>query len=110
MKKYGKAGNKEKYEWYKKLQLVQKILLNSLYGVLGLFPLGSMMLIITAVTIDGQTLLNQLDMANIKYNKELGDNTLDSNIYIDTDSVFFRTLLDRRIQIGKIMSRYLLVS
>ena len=38
-------------------------------------------------------------MANIKYNKELGDNTLDSNIYIDTDSVFFSAvpLLDRRI-------------
>ena len=38
-------------------------------------------------------------MANIKYNKELGDSTLDSNIYIDTDSVFFSKvpLLDRRI-------------
>ena len=36
MKKYGKAGNKEKYAFYHKRQLVQKILLNSLYGVLGL--------------------------------------------------------------------------
>ena len=38
-------------------------------------------------------------MANIKYNKELGDPELDSNIYIDTDSVFFSPtpLLDKRI-------------
>ena len=36
MKKYGKAGNKEKYAFFHKRQLVQKILLNSLYGVLGL--------------------------------------------------------------------------
>ena len=36
MKKYGKAGDNEKYAFYHKRQLVQKILLNSLYGVLGL--------------------------------------------------------------------------
>ena len=37
-------------------------------------------------------------MANIKYNKELGDPELDSNIYIDTDSVFFsHSLLDKLI-------------
>jgi hypothetical protein len=30
MKKYGKAGDKEKYAFYHKRQLVQKILLNSL--------------------------------------------------------------------------------
>ena len=37
-------------------------------------------------------------MANIKYNKELGNPDLDSNIYIDTDSVFFSAvpLLDKR--------------
>ena len=37
-------------------------------------------------------------MANIKYNKELGDPDLDSNIYIDTDSVFFSAvpLMDKR--------------
>ena len=101
MKKYGNAGNKEKYEWYKKRQLVQKILLNSLYGVLGLpafrfYDVDNA----TAVTTTGQTVIKSTaDMANIKYNKELGDNTLDSNIYIDTDSVFFSAvpLLDRRI-------------
>jgi DNA polymerase elongation subunit (family B) len=37
-------------------------------------------------------------MANIKYNKELGTPDLDSNIYIDTDSVFFSAvpLMDKR--------------
>ena len=37
-------------------------------------------------------------MANIKYNKELGNPDLDSNIYIDTDSVFFSAvpLMDKR--------------
>ena len=39
---------------------------------------------------NGQTVIKSTaDMANIKYNKELGDPELDSNIYIDTDSVFF---------------------
>ena len=77
MKEHGKAGNKAKYEWYKKRQLVQKILLNSLYGVLGLpafrfYDVDNA----TAVTTTGQTVIKSTaDMANIKYNKELGDNT-----------------------------------
>ena len=44
-KKYGESGEKEKYAFYKKRQLVQKILLNSLYGVLGFLHFASMMLI-----------------------------------------------------------------
>jgi DNA polymerase elongation subunit (family B) len=100
MKKYGKAGNKEKYAFYHKRQLVQKILLNSLYGVLGLpafrfYDVDNA----TAVTTTGQTVIKSTaDMANIKYNKELGDPDLDSNIYIDTDSVFFSAvpLMDKR--------------
>ena len=36
MKKYGKTVTKKKYGIFHKRQLVQKILLNSLYGVLGL--------------------------------------------------------------------------
>ena len=100
MKKYGKAGNKEKYAFYHKRQLVQKILLNSLYGVLGLpafrfYDLDNA----TAVTTTGQTVIKSTaDMANIKYNKELGTPDADSNIYIDTDSVFFSAapLLDKR--------------
>ena len=100
MKKYGKAGNKEKYAFFHKRQLVQKILLNSLYGVLGLpafrfYDVDNA----TAVTTTGQTVIKSTaDMGNIKYNKELGETDLDSNIYIDTDSVFFSAvpLLDKR--------------
>jgi DNA polymerase elongation subunit (family B) len=100
MKKYGKAGDKEKYAFFHKRQLVQKILLNSLYGVLGLpafrfYDVDNA----TAVTTTGQTVIKSTaDMANIKYNKELGNPDLDSNIYIDTDSVFFSAvpLMDKR--------------
>jgi len=100
MKKYGKAGNKEKYAYFHKRQLVQKILLNSLYGVLGLpafrfYDVDNA----TAVTTTGQTVIKSTaDMANIKYNKELNTPDADSNIYIDTDSVFFSAapLLDKR--------------
>jgi DNA polymerase elongation subunit (family B) len=101
MKEYGKSGDTEKYEWYKKRQLVQKILLNSLYGVLGLpafrfYDVDNA----TAVTTTGQTVIKSTaDMANIKYNEELGTPDADSNIYIDTDSVFFSAtpLLEHRI-------------
>jgi len=100
MKKYGKSGDKEKYAFFHKRQLVQKILLNSLYGVLGLpafrfYDVDNA----TAVTTTGQTVIKSTaDMANIKYNKELGTPDADSNIYIDTDSVFFSAapLLDKR--------------
>ena len=100
MKKYGKAGNKAKYAFFHKRQLVQKILLNSLYGVLGLpafrfYDIDNA----EAVTTTGQTVIKSTaDMGNIKYNKELGEKDLDSNIYIDTDSVFFSAvpLMDKR--------------
>jgi DNA polymerase elongation subunit (family B) len=99
-KKYGEAGDKEKYAFYKKRQLVQKILLNSLYGVLGLpafrfYDVDNA----EAVTLTGQTVIKSTaEMVNIKYNKELGKKGEDYNIYIDTDSVFFSAvpLLDHR--------------
>jgi DNA polymerase elongation subunit (family B) len=80
--------------------LVQKILLNSLYGVLGLpafrfYDIDNA----EAVTLTGQTVIKSTaEMANIKYNKELNTPGLDSNIYIDTDSVFFSAvpLMDKR--------------
>ena len=90
-KQFGESGDKEKYAFYKKRQLVQKILLNSLYGVLGLpafrfYDVDNA----EAVTLTGQTVIKSTaDMANIKYNKELGTKGEDFNIYIDTDSVFF---------------------
>ena len=101
-KKYGEEGDKEKYAFYKKRQLVQKILLNSLYGVLGLpafrfYDVDNA----TAVTLTGQTVIKSTaEMANIKYNKELGTKGEDFNIYIDTDSVFFSAvpILDHRYE------------
>jgi DNA polymerase elongation subunit (family B) len=99
-KKYGEAGDAEQYAFYAKRQLVQKILLNSLYGVLGLpsfrfYDIDNA----EAVTTTGQTVIkNTANMLNIKYNKELGTSDVDYNIYIDTDSVFFSSvpLLDHR--------------
>ena len=88
-KQYGEAGDNEKYEFYAKRQLVQKILLNSMYGVLGLpafrfYDIDNA----EAVTITGQTVIKKTaEMANIKYWKELGTKK-DYNVYIDTDSIY----------------------
>jgi len=87
--KYGEAGDTEKYEFYGKRQLVQKILLNSMYGVLGLvafrfYDIDNA----EAVTITGQTVIKKTaEMANLKYQKELGTKD-DYNVYIDTDSIY----------------------
>lgn len=73
-KKYGLAGDDEKHKFYAKRQLVQKILLNSLYGVLGLvsfrfYDLDNAL----AVTSSGKAIIQKTaEMGNIKYNKELG--------------------------------------
>jgi DNA polymerase elongation subunit (family B) len=88
-KKYGEARDTEKYEFYAKRQLVQKILLNSMYGVLGLpafrfYDVDNA----EAVTLTGQTVIKKTaEMANRKYWKELGT-TDDYNVYIDTDSIY----------------------
>lgn len=88
-KKYGEEGNTELYEFYGKRQLVQKILLNSMYGVLGLvafrfYDIDNA----EAVTITGQTVIKKTaEMANLKYWKELGTKE-DYNVYIDTDSIY----------------------
>jgi len=88
-KKYGEAGDTEKYEFYGKRQLVQKILLNSMYGVLGLpafrfYDVDNA----EAVTLTGQVVIKKTaEMANRKYWKELGTSD-DYNVYIDTDSIY----------------------
>ena len=88
-KKYGEAGDTEKYEFYGKRQLVQKILLNSMYGVLGLpafrfYDVDNA----EAVTLTGQVVIKKTaEMANRKYWKEL-ETTDDYNVYIDTDSIY----------------------
>lgn len=71
---YGHSGDTEKYKFYKQRQLIQKILLNSLYGVLGLqnwrwFDLDNA----EAVTRTGVDVIKTTANAlNAKYNKELG--------------------------------------
>jgi DNA polymerase elongation subunit (family B) len=88
-KKYGEEGNTEQYEFYGKRQHVQKILLNSMYGVLGLpafrfYDVDNA----EAVTLTGQVVIKKTaEMANIKYWKELGTKE-DYNVYIDTDSIY----------------------
>ena len=93
MKKFGDAGDNEKYTYFKSRQLIQKVVLNSLYGVLGLpvfrfYDLDNA----EATTLTGQELIKfTRKIGNHFYNKELGD-TKDYCIYIDTDSVFYSAL------------------
>ena len=88
-KKCGEEKNTELYEFYGKRQHVQKILLNSMYGVLGLpafrfYDVDNA----EAVTLTGQVVIKKTaEMANIKYWKELGTKE-DYNVYIDTDSIY----------------------
>ena len=93
MKKFGDAGDNEKYTYFKSRQLIQKVVLNSLYGVLGLpvfrfYDLDNA----EATTLTGQELIKfTKKIGNHFYNKELGDDE-DYCIYIDTDSVFYSAL------------------
>ncbi len=93
MKKYAREGNEEKKNYYFERQWVTKILLNSMYGVLGSptfrwFDLDNA----EAITLSGQELIkNTAKIVDHYYNKELG--TKDEYcIYTDTDSVFFSAL------------------
>ena len=91
MKKYGKEGNDELYKFYSQRQLVQKIMLNSLYGVLGLpsfrfYDVDNA----EATTITGQSVIKTTEMiANQYYTKNIGKEA-DYNVYTDTDSVFYQ--------------------
>ena len=90
MKKHGDEGNTDKYEYFKRRQHVQKIVLNSLYGVLGL-PVFRFYDIdnAEATTTTGQDLIKFTErIANKYYNDKLGDKE-DYCIYTDTDSVFY---------------------
>jgi DNA polymerase elongation subunit (family B) len=75
MKKYGKAGNDSLYQFYFTRQLVQKIMLNSLYGVMGLpsfrfYDVDNA----EAVTLCGQTIIKTTEMiANQYYRKNIGE-------------------------------------
>lgn len=92
-KKYEKEGDAAKAEYFDRLQLVTKILLNSFYGVLGnagfrFFDPDNAV----AITSTGQQLIKfTADIGNQYYKKELGEEK-DYCIYTDTDSTFFSSL------------------
>jgi len=91
MKKYGKSGDQDKYVFYDKLQVIQKTLLNSLYGVLGL-PIFRYYDIdnAEAVTVTGKSIIHYSEYeANKFYAATLKeDNVIDRVQYIDTDSLY----------------------
>jgi DNA polymerase elongation subunit (family B) len=90
MKKHKNEGNAELAEFYDRRQHIQKIFLNSLYGVLGLpifrfFDLDNAL----AVTASGQDVIKRsAAFANQLYWKKL-DTQDDYCTYIDTDSLYF---------------------
>ena len=89
VRKFNEQGDKKKEEYFDRRQYLQKILLNSLYGVLGL-PVFRFYDIdnAEATTLTGQSLIKfSKKITNHFYNKELGTND-DYVIYIDTDSIF----------------------
>jgi DNA polymerase elongation subunit (family B) len=89
-KKFGDAGDEEKAGYFNRRQHIQKIVLNSMYGVLGLpvfrfYDLENA----EATTKTGQELIKfTKKIGNHFYNTELGTKK-DYCIYIDTDSVFY---------------------
>ena len=88
-KQFNDDGNEEKFQYFNRRQYLQKILLNSLYGVLGL-PVFRFYDIdnAEATTLTGQELIKfSKKITNHYYNKELGTDE-DYVIYIDTDSIF----------------------
>jgi DNA polymerase elongation subunit (family B) len=98
MTKYAHLGDKEKENYFDTLQYVTKILLNSMYGVLGLesfrfFDLDNA----EAVTLTGQDVLMFADLMGNKWIKEnlttdlkkYGIKNPDYCIYSDTDSNYF---------------------
>jgi DNA polymerase elongation subunit (family B) len=92
-KKYEKEGDEAKAEYFDRMQLVTKILLNSFYGVLGnpsfrFFDPDNAV----AITSTGQQLIKfTADIGNKFYTRELSQNK-DYCIYTDTDSTFFSSL------------------
>jgi len=89
-KQFYEEGNEKQFQYYDRRQYLQKILLNSLYGVLGL-PVFRFYDIdnAEATTLTGQDLIKfSKTMTNHYYNKELGTGDENYVIYIDTDSLF----------------------
>jgi DNA polymerase elongation subunit (family B) len=88
-KKYAEDGDMEKHEFYDNRQRVQKILLNSAYGVLGLevfrfYNKDNA----AAVTLTGQDIIKTTNKAINLYYKNILNVDNDYVVYVDTDSVF----------------------
>lgn len=89
MKKYVNEGDKDKASYYDRRQHIQKIFLNSLYGVLGL-PVFRFYDVdnAAAVTITGQDVIKSTaKVVNKHYEKLMGVEG-DHVTYIDTDSIY----------------------
>ena len=92
-KKFHEDGDIAKSEYFDRRQYLQKVLLNSLYGVLGLpvfrfYDLDNA----EATTTTGVELIKYTKrMSNHFYNSIVGDKE-DYCIYIDTDSVFYSAI------------------
>ena len=99
-KKFEKEGDEAKVKYFDQMQYTTKILLNSMYGVLGaqtfrFFDLDNA----EAVTTTGQQLIKSTgDFGSKFYNDELGTKDKDYCIYTDTDSVFFsaKPIIEKR--------------
>ena len=93
-KKHADAKEWEKYEFYDQRQKVQKVLLNSIYGVLGLpifrfYDKDNA----SAVTITGQDIIKSTGKAiNECFKRSLNEKEGDWVIYTDTDSCFASAL------------------
>lgn len=92
-KKYAKENNKEMYQFYNQRQLVQKIMLNSAYGVLGLpifrfYDKDNA----EAVTKSGVTIIQTAGKAINQYYQDILKDDGDYVIYTDTDSCFASAL------------------
>jgi DNA polymerase elongation subunit (family B) len=88
-KKYSDQGDKVKADYFNRRQYIQKIMLNTVYGVFGLpvFRFYDSQNS-EATTLTGQRMIRfSQQMVNQVYNNELNDD-LDHVLYTDTDSCF----------------------
>ena len=93
-KKFADEKDWEQYEFYDQRQKIQKILLNSIYGCLGLpvfrfYDKDNA----EAVTLSGVSIIKTAGKSINQYYKSiLGPSDTDYVIYVDTDSVFVSAL------------------
>ena len=94
-KKHADLKEWEMYEFYEQRQKVQKVLLNSIYGVLGLpifrfYDKDNA----SAVTITGQDIIKTANKAINQYYKRVLEESENNDyvIYVDTDSCFASAL------------------